>query len=205
MYRVLHLSWEYPPKIQGELAFRVKELVKELSRLGLAVTVVYPSLAEAEYVEEGVRVLAAAVSVKSNIHFLTEVFSSTVDLLRVASKHIYECGGVDLIHSHEWSASIAGLLLKELLRKPLIISAYTTETIRGGGSLISHSIKELEKKCFKEASALITHSRKTLNELVNEYGVEEELIELIEYKEVNLVAKEVSKVYEVVLSEGFNA
>lgn len=137
--RVLFVSWEYAPHINGGLGKHVMELAPALVALGCEVHVLTPRLsggASRESSAEGVvvhRVEAAESASYGFISFNHEV-NQAIELagLRIGA----EVGGFDLIHNHDWLTATAAAALKQAWRIPLVATIHATERGRGQGRLL---------------------------------------------------------------------
>src|ERR1700730_4628432 len=109
--RVLLLSWEYPPVIEGGLARHVRKLAESLVRQGMAVDV----LTRGAHEGPG-RAASRGASVTGGVQvhrvpepgwprdldrFVAWVERMNEDML-AAGEALGEGGGYDLIHGHDW-------------------------------------------------------------------------------------------------------
>ena len=201
------LTWEFPPKVIGEISEIVQFIVHELCRNGVKSIVVYPSFHDASYSNGLAEVYSTAESIRTNLHVLHYVISISIDLVRKSSEIFYQKRGkIDIIHAHEWTSCIAAIWLKELFKKPLVISVYTTEDMRGGRrDLLSKSIHQVEEMCFKNADIIVTHSKETQRSLVNDYNVPSEKIRFLNPFS-NRIASTLIQIYrEVISSKSFDS
>ena len=167
--RVLHVTYEYPPYTMGEVSFKVRKLVRELSEMDLDVILVHPSDLEGVWYDGRVEIWTVTKSIKTDLHIVTLAWSLAMDLVRRISEILnYYKGDVDVIHCHEWISTIPGVLTSLTFRKPLIVSVYSVESMRGDlVNLISMSIDGIEKLCFSHALYLMTDNDKTYSNLMN--------------------------------------
>lgn len=172
--RVLFVSWEYAPHINGGLGKHVMELAPALVALGCEVHVLTPRLsggASRESSAEGVivhRVEAAQSSGYGFISFNAEV-NQAIELagLRVSG----EVGGFDLIHNHDWLTATAAAALKHAWKIPLVATIHATERGRGQGRLLgpqAERIHTLEWMLTYEAWRVIACSHFMANQ-IHEY------------------------------------
>lgn len=180
--KVLHISTEYPPhRVVGSLAFQVRDLVMKLSEKH-EIYLIHPANFEGSYMDGNVRIYAVGdrwfSDVVAYMHFL---------LVEIASKAPYVVpGDVELIHSHDWIASVIARVMSQRLRVPYIVSVYSTEPMRSGGgvSLLSLTIRDWERYAFSSAYYVIAHNRPVYEALRRDYG-----IEAIEVRSVDDVAR----------------
>ena len=139
--RVLILSWEYPPVIEGGLARHVRKLAEELVRQGIAVDVLTRGTGERlesgrHAVEEraGVRVYRVPEPSwpRELDRFVGWVERMNGDMLQVgealAQERCYE-----LVHGHDWLVARAGAALAEHLEVPYLTTIHATEHGRHQG------------------------------------------------------------------------
>lgn len=159
--QVLHLSWEFPPRIIGGIASHVFDISRALARRGVEVHVItcnFPGAGKYEKID-GVNVhrfeayaagdsfLGWALRMQRNMEM------SGCDLM----SQIQRC---DIIHAHDWLSGVAGIGLKHLYRKPLITTMHSTEYGRRTGihNDLQASIHEIEGWISYESWRVITCS-----------------------------------------------
>jgi len=81
----------------------------------------------------------------------------------------------DLIHSHDWLTYPAGISVKKLTGKPLIIHVHATEFDRSGEN-VNSAVYDLEKKGMEEADLIIAVSNFTRQIIIEKYGIPPEKI-----------------------------
>ena len=81
----------------------------------------------------------------------------------------------DVIHAHDWMTFLAGLKIKELTGKPLVVHVHATEVDRSGPESIG-VVYEIEKKGFQEADKVIAVSHYTSSVLETYYDVDKDKI-----------------------------
>jgi glycogen(starch) synthase len=141
--RVLILSWEYPPVIEGGLARHVRKLAEGLARQGLTVDVLTRGVGEEAEGATRVQLLGAVGAV--NVHrvrepgwprdldrFVAWVDQMNEDMLAageaLAQEHSY-----DLIHGHDWLVAKAAGALADRVGVPYITTIHATEHGRHQG------------------------------------------------------------------------
>ncbi|MEW6295556.1 MAG: glycosyltransferase family 4 protein [Candidatus Diapherotrites archaeon] len=106
-------------------------------------------------------------------------FFSKVRDYTVASVHKVKGEACDLIHCHDWMTYPAGILLKKIKRKPLVVTIHSTEYDRTGSLNPNHNIKEIERRGLHEADKVITISNYMKNQLIERYNIPEEKIRVV--------------------------
>jgi len=139
--RVLILSWEYPPVVEGGLARHVRKLAEALVRQGVCVDVLTRGVGDYEQGELPRFEERGGVSVhrvgepgwpRELERFLAWVEQMNRDMLAageaLAREHRYE-----LVHGHDWLVSKAAAALAEQLSVPFLTTVHATEHGRHQG------------------------------------------------------------------------
>ena len=115
--RVLILSWEYPPVIEGGLARHVRKLAEELVAQGTAVDVLTRGRDSSRSCENQGGVMVHRVCEprfpQDLDQFLTWVEQMNEDML-AAGKGLAEEHTYDLVHGHDWLVAHASAALSDL-------------------------------------------------------------------------------------------
>ncbi|MEM2260560.1 MAG: glycosyltransferase family 4 protein [Candidatus Methanomethylicaceae archaeon] len=129
--KVLMLSWEYPPHIIGGLGRHVYNLSKYLSSKGINVIIVTFTDGSSSYEEytDGIKVIRVNPYVFRSPDFISWVHGMNFLMIENVINNF------DIIHVHDWLTAPAGIVLKHILRKPLIATIHSTELGRRGGFL----------------------------------------------------------------------
>jgi|GEM_PF-606455 len=172
MRPVLNLTWEYPPWVIGRLSEELRTLLPPVAE-AVPLIIVVRGDSDGVVIDGKIRIYKVAESVRDSPHILAYAYSLNIDLIRGASRAIHDGGGVSLIHTHDWVSSLAGVYLSDYFKVPLIITAYTTETMRAQrvASLLSMGIFDVEKYCFSRADVLLTVSGAARDSLTKDYGI----------------------------------
>ncbi|MBE2317591.1 glycosyltransferase family 4 protein [Solirubrobacter sp. CPCC 204708] len=174
--RILTLSWEYPPIVEGGLARHVRKLSEQLVRDGHEVHVVTRGggrLAEHEE-RHGVHVhrVREPEFPKDDLDaFIAWVDRMNEDMLAAGA----ELGsGSDLVHSHDWLVAAAARQLARRRRIPWLVTIHATEYGRHQGWVNKHPqsyIHGVEKRMARGADRLITCSAFMRAQVAEIYGV----------------------------------
>ncbi|HVA19522.1 MAG TPA: glycosyltransferase family 4 protein [Solirubrobacteraceae bacterium] len=187
--RVLLLSWEYPPVIEGGLARHVCKLAQALVRQGVAVDVLTRGTAgEAE----GAASAGPAGGV--NVHrvrepgwprdldrFVAWVDQMNEDMLAageaLAQEHSY-----DLVHGHDWLVAKASGALADRVGVPYITTIHATEHGRHQGWVAdepqSH-IHSVERWMARRADSVIVCSYYMRGHVADIFDIDERRIAVI--------------------------
>ncbi|MFP3282945.1 MAG: glycosyltransferase family 4 protein [Nitrososphaeria archaeon] len=178
--RVLHLSWEYPPRIVGGLSRHVYWLSRSLAAKGVEVTVItleYPGLSDVD-VKGNLKVVRIRSSGYPSPDFPAWVHQFN---LRMVEAALREGADFSLIHVHDWLSASAGIALKHMLRRPLISTIHSTECGRRSGihDDLQRHIHEMEWWLAYESWRVIACSRYMRGELEGCLGVPTDKVDVI--------------------------
>jgi glycogen(starch) synthase len=185
MPRVLILSWEYPPLIEGGLARHVRKLSENLVALGTEVHVLTRGNEESPAEE-----LAAGV----NIHrvreptrptdlgeFVAWVERMNSDML-AAGVELGDRFSFDLVHGHDWLVASACDHLARRFGTPLLTTIHATEYGRHQGHVDTHPqsyIHGVERWITNRSDRVIACSYYMREQIADIFGVEEERVTVI--------------------------
>jgi len=157
----LHLSWEFPPRIIGGISAHLFDLSRALIRRGISVHVVtcnFPGAPDYETID-GVYVHRFEAYAAGD-SFIGWILRMQKSMERKVGELVNSIGPFDFIHAHDWVSGVAGVGLKHLFRKPLIVTMHSTEYGRRAGlhNDFQRSIHEIENWLCYEAWRVITCS-----------------------------------------------
>jgi glycogen(starch) synthase len=196
---VIIFSWEYPPRIVGELADYVKELATQLVKNDEKTWVVtYHDFLTGEHEEpEGVKTFRVTNPVHTHIGVITWVLTLNQEVERVAANIYYASDKqVDLIDVHDWHFIPAAVTLKKALAIPFIYSVDSLEEHRshGANSPFNMSIKSIEWLGTYEAEKLLVKSEWMRDETVKIYKAPTGKIKVVPPKSANWI-KDILEIY----------
>mgnify|MGYP001773830021 CR=1 FL=1 len=180
--RVLILSWEYPPRVVGEMAWYVRELAKGLKERGLEVyALTYADADERMDIDEGVivRRVKPPITVTTNVVVWSLIF--TARLQAEAAELIYNLRSFDVVDAHEWITVDAALALKDRFNIPFVYTIHSLEKHRSASSTtpLNIAIESIEELGCKEADYIIVNSEWMKNEVANKIGGLAEKIKVV--------------------------
>ncbi|MGZ5324376.1 MAG: glycosyltransferase family 4 protein [Solirubrobacterales bacterium] len=183
--RVLILSWEYPPIVEGGLARHVRKLAEELVRQGVAVQVVTrgrPADLDKE-VRAGVRVhrVPEPAMPRDLDEFLAWVEAMNEDML-AAGLALAGSRPVDVVHGHDWLVAPAAGALARRLGVPYVTTVHATEHGRHQGHVQRHPqshIHGVESWMVRRADAVIACSRYMRRHVSDVFDVDEAKVRVI--------------------------
>ncbi|MFN8112965.1 MAG: glycosyltransferase family 4 protein [Solirubrobacterales bacterium] len=141
MSRVLVLSWEYPPLIEGGLARHVRKLSEGLVELGVEVHVLTRGSEDAPRTEvvSGVNVHRVLEPSRPRDlgEFVTWIERMNADML-AAGVELGDRYEFDLVHGHDWLVAAACDHLARRFGAPLVTTIHATEHGRHQGWVDKH-------------------------------------------------------------------
>ena len=126
---VMMLSWEFPPRIIGGISPHVYYLSKSLVKQGVNVHVVtcdFPDTPTYEVVD-GIEVHRIDSYRNPSPDFPSWIYLMNINMQKEAARLVRENGNIDIIHAHDWLVANAGIGLKHVFRKPLLVTMHSTE------------------------------------------------------------------------------
>jgi glycogen(starch) synthase len=183
--RVLILSWEYPPLIEGGLARHVRKLAENLVAQGIEVHVLARGLEESPAEEEVDGVVVHRVREPERPRdlgeFVTWVEHMNADML-AAGVEVGDRYDFDVVHGHDWLVAGAGDHLANRFRCPLAVTIHATEYGRHQGWVDKHPqshIHGVEHWMANRADRVIACSAYMREHVADIYGLEEQRIAVI--------------------------
>jgi hypothetical protein len=197
--RVIIFSWEYPPRVVGQLSGYINALSTQLASSKIDVNVVtYDDSATGQTREpSGVKTFRVANPVRNHIGVLTWVLTLNQEIERAAADIYYESNKqVDLINVYDWHFIPAAVTLKNGLGIPFIFSVESLEDQRSPNASASYNmaIKSIEWLGFYEAKRISVKSEWMKDEVNRIYKVPKEKITVIS-TEPGVWIKEILKLY----------
>ena len=182
--RVILFSWEYPPRVVGQLAEYISALAAQLVKKKVETYVVtyHDFLTGAVEDANGVKIVRVASPVHANIGVLTWDLTLNQEVERAAASIYYrEKKRIDLIDVYDWHFIPAAVTLKNALNIPFVYSVESLEDHRSPNSNTPYnmSIKSIEWLGFYEAEKVSAKSEWMRDEIVRIYNVPEEKVKVI--------------------------
>jgi 1,4-alpha-glucan branching enzyme len=181
---VILFTWEFPPRIVGQLAHYVNRLAVELTKKSVDVYVVtyHDSWTGIHQGADGVKAYRVSDKVKPQINILTWMLSLNQEAERAAADIYYNMKHeVNLIDAHDWHLIPAAVTLKKALGIPFVFSIDSIEPhrSRNSGSPLSLSIKSIESLGISEATRTIVKSGWMKQELKQYYNASDDAIDIV--------------------------
>jgi glycogen(starch) synthase len=151
---VMMLSWEYPPRVIGGISPHVYFLSKNLVKQGVKVHVVtcdFPGAPAHENID-GVEVYRIDSYKTPAPDFATWVYLMNLNMQKETAAITRKLKDkIDVFHAHDWLVANAGIGLKHVFRRPLLVTMHSTEMGRRNGT---HTTAE---KMIHETEAWLTY------------------------------------------------
>jgi glycogen(starch) synthase len=183
--RVLILSWEYPPVIEGGLARHVRKLAEELVRQGVAVDVLTRGTGDSLEMEERAGVSVYRVR-EPNWPRDLERFVGWVQRMNQDMRQVGETLAqereYELVHGHDWLVAHAGAALAERLAVPYLTTIHATEHGRHQGWVQDQPqahIHAVERWMAGRADSVITCSHYMRGHVADIFDIDENRITVI--------------------------
>lgn len=181
---VIIFSWEYPPRIVGQLADYVKRLAVQLVKNQTKTYVVtYHNYLAGEYDEpEGVKTIRVTNPVRTHIGVLTWVLTLNQEVERATANIYYDNHGqVDIVDAQDYHFVPAAVTIKKALGIPFVYSVDSLEEHRsqGANSPFNMAIKSIEWLGMYEATELLVKSDWMRDEVIRQYKVPPNKIKVV--------------------------
>ena len=183
--RVLILSWEYPPLIEGGLARHVRKVSENLVCQGVEVHVLTRGREESppEEIVEGVNLHRVREPRRPADlgEFIAWVEHMNTDML-AAGVELGDRYDFDVVHGHDWLIAVAGDHLAKRFGAPLAITIHATEYGRHQGWVDKHPqshIHGIERWMANRAEQVIACSAYMRDHVADIYAIEEERVAVI--------------------------
>jgi glycogen(starch) synthase len=151
---VMMLTWEFPPRVIGGISPHVFFLSKSLAKNGVKVYVVtcdFPG-APAHEIIDSVEVYRVDSYRNPAPDFATWVYLMNLNMQKEAAALASKLADkIDVFHAHDWLVATAGIGLKHVFRKPLLVTMHSTEIGRREG------IHTSTEKMIHETEAWLTY------------------------------------------------
>ena len=185
MNRILIVSWEYPPLIEGGLARHVRKLSEALVELGVEVHVLTRGGEQATIEEEvaGVQIHRIVEPERPTdlAQFVTWVERMNSDML-AAGVELGDRYDFDLVHGHDWLVASACDHLARRYGTPLVTTIHATEFGRHQGWVEKHPqahIHGVEKWISNRSDRVIACSLFMKEQIGEIFAVEPEKVTVI--------------------------
>ena len=182
--RIAMLGWEFPPFKSGGLGVHCYELTHALASRGVEVDFYMP---RTEFEMKGTTPRLIQVM---PVHFGPYTARETYgpDFMGRVMQYNIRCAEeveknnrerhYDLIHNHDWLTIKAGILAKQRIHKPHVVTIHSTEYDRSAMGP-NQQILDIERSGVHAADRVITVSHMMKKQLVDKFGLNCEKIRVI--------------------------
>jgi glycosyltransferase involved in cell wall biosynthesis len=179
--RIIIFSWEYPPRVVGQLSGYVSALSTKLVNNKVDVNVVTydDSLRGLATEPSGVKTFRVNNPVKTHIGVLTWVLTLNQEVERAATNFYYDAKKqIDIIAVFDWHFVPAAVTMKNAMGVPFVFSVESLEDHRSPNASTSYNlaIKSIEWLGFFEAEKILVKSEWMKDEVTRIYNVPNEKI-----------------------------
>ena len=197
--RAIIFSWEYPPRVVGQLAEYISALSTQLvkNKIETYVVTYHDFLTGSIEEANGVKTVRVTNPVRTHIGVLTWVLTLNQEVERAAANIYYQAGKqIDIIDVYDWHFIPAAVTLKNALDIPFVYSVESLEDHRAqtANTPYNMAIKSIEWLGFYEAKQVSAKSEWMRNEIVRTYKVPKEKIKVV-LPNTNSWIKEVLELY----------
>jgi glycogen synthase len=182
--RAIIFTWEYPPRIVGQLAEYTSNLATQLvkNKVETYLVTYHPYLTGMTEEPNGVKTVRVANPVRTHIGVLTWVLTLNQEVERAAANIYYQAGRqIDVIDVYDWHFVPAAVILKSALGIPFVYSVDSLEDHRSHGANVpfNMAIKSIEWLGFYEAAKVTVKSEWMRDEIVRIYKTPKEKIQVV--------------------------
>jgi glycogen(starch) synthase len=184
--RVLLISWEYPPVIEGGLGRHVRKLSEHLAQEGIEIHVLTRrgGRLPVEEVRHGVFVhrVREPPFPKDVNAFVRWVDDMNADMRELALE-LCERFEFDVVHSHDWLVASVAEAVARSINRPWLVTVHATEYGRHQGWVQNHPqshIHAVERQMVRRADRVITCSQYMRGHVASVFGVSPRQISVIQ-------------------------
>jgi glycogen(starch) synthase len=178
------LSWEFPPRVIGGISPHIYYLSKALVKQGVNVYVAtcdFPGAPSHETID-GVEVYRIDSYRNPAPDFSTWVYLMNLNMQRETAAIVRDIGDkIDVFHAHDWLVADAGIGLKHVFRKPLLVTVHSTEMGRRDGlhTTTERMIHETEAWLTYEAWRVICCSDYMISHVKYAFGLPADKLSMV--------------------------
>jgi glycogen(starch) synthase len=183
--RILILSWEYPPIVEGGLARHVRKLSEALVRAGVEVHVLTRGGTRSNAREERHGVIVHRVpepEYPDDLDRFVAWVRRMNDHMAAAGRELLAEHDFDLVHGHDWLVGAAATKLADAASTPLLVTVHATEHGRHQGWVDKppqSTIHRLERSFARRADRVIVCSHYMREHVADVFGVPEDRLSVI--------------------------
>jgi glycosyltransferase involved in cell wall biosynthesis len=192
--KVLMLGWELPPHNSGGLGVACYQLCQSLANKDIDLEFILPYRADHDHgfmkvtaalPQDVSMVMKAGIAYDSQKYIFSDgheeyhdIFSQQAMYERAVAR-MAETTEFDIVHAHDWLTFRAGLRLKMLTGRPLVLHVHSIESDRAGGNHGNPAVREIEGTAFQLADRILAVSNHTRIAIHRDYGIPLDKIEVV--------------------------
>lgn len=200
--KILTFGWDYPPKRNGGLGVACYGLTRELLAADVEVIFVLPrtqsttgpgrfifaDITWSDVVYEVPAMIEPYQASHSQV-YVTDALGNRIPTGKTLLDEVYQFARqaraiataetFDVIHAHDWTSYLAGVVAKEVSGKPLILHVHATSFDQAAGDNVDPAMYAVETQGFAAADVVVAVSEFTKRLLIEKFGVPAEKIEVI--------------------------
>ncbi|MGZ6696009.1 MAG: glycosyltransferase family 4 protein [Solirubrobacteraceae bacterium] len=181
--RVLILTWEYPPIVEGGLARHVRKLAENHVQRGVEVHVLTRG-DRADEVRAGVHVhrVDEPDTPRGDLDAFLRWIEDMNDDMEAAGRALAVRHAFDVVHGHDWLVARAAAALSRRHRLPYLTTVHATEYGRHQGRVAQHpqsAIHGVERWMARRADGVVVCSHYMRGQVADVFGVDEDRIRVI--------------------------
>ena len=203
--KVLTFGWDFPPSRNGGLGVACYGLTRELVTSGIEVLFVLPKKQETigtpRFIFAGQEHKTTVIEVNSAIapyHGGTSLVTSVVGYqsdgapilatrTMLDEVHLFASQAAtiaareqfDVIHAHDWTSYLAGVVAKKVSGKPLILHVHATSFDQAAGNNVDPSIFRIEQDAFNYADTVVAVSEFTRRIIIEKHRIAPEKVVVV--------------------------
>jgi hypothetical protein len=169
------LTWEFPPRVIGDMAHEVESLTLGLNKAKIAAKVVscHESVYSYERRSNLLELYWVSNPVGTHISVITWCLTLNSEIERIVSDIFYDKKGkLDLLDVHDWHFVSAATNLRRALRVPFVFTVHSLEGQRshGSSSALSSCIEGLEGMGVRESDLVVVKSDSLKQDIMMVHG-----------------------------------
>ena len=181
--RVVLISPDFFPRVVSPVSVQVKRISEVLADKGIDTHIIAYDPLKADSSDEmgGVKIHYIGHYIRTYSP-LTWSLTLSMDVNRKVSDIYHDEGPIDIIHSHDWTTFPSGIKLHRILNRPFVSNFYSIESWRSWNTINNYtlSVRNIEFKAGKESDKLYTINPWLKNEIVKEYNVDVNKVDVLD-------------------------
>ncbi|UCD14102.1 MAG: glycosyltransferase family 4 protein [Thermoplasmatales archaeon] len=182
--KVAMIGWEYPPFKVGGLGTHCYGLTRSLADKNVSIDFYMPKTKHSLKSDKDNLVIKEVGETEifpydrlGNKELAGQFFEAVYRYNDLLVRKVN--GKYDLVHCHDWLTMKAGVVLKEKLDAPLVLTVHSTEYDRSGWLYPNDWFISIEKEGMEKADKIIAVSHFTKRVIVEKYGINPDKITVV--------------------------